>query len=128
MLDAVHNPAAVPLRQLSNELSQIAVTYRSPVELTVASDKPRVHTPRQIKQIARSISVFGFLIPIIIDEAGHVLFNEGDMGDAAYIIMEGEAEVSVRSPAGPVVVATLGRNAFLGDPWSIHRSVITRLC
>jgi DNA modification methylase len=72
-----HNPAAVPLRQLSNELSQIAVTYRSPVELTVASDKPRVHTPRQIKQIARSISVFGFLIPIIIDEAGHVLVGVG---------------------------------------------------
>src|ERR1700716_120984 len=72
-----HNPAAVPLRQLSNELSQIAVTYRSPVELTVASDKPRVHTPRQVKQIARSISVFGFLIPIIIDEAGRVLVGVG---------------------------------------------------
>ena len=65
--------ASIPLRQLSNELSQIAVTYRSPVELTVSSDNLRVHTPRQIKQIARSISVFGFLIPIIIDEASQVL-------------------------------------------------------
>src|ERR1700716_3739325 len=72
-----HNPAAVPLRQLSNELSQIAVTYRSPVELTVASDKPRVHTPRQIKQIAKSISVFGFLIPIVIDETDRVLVGLG---------------------------------------------------
>jgi hypothetical protein len=25
-------------------------------------------------------------------------------------------------------VFTALRNAFLGDPWSIHRSVITRLC
>jgi DNA modification methylase len=62
---------------LSNDLARIAVTYRSPVELTVASDNPRVHTPRQIKQIARSISVFGFLIPIIIDEAGRVLVGVG---------------------------------------------------
>jgi ParB-like chromosome segregation protein Spo0J len=36
-----------------------------------------VRTPRQIKQIARSISVFGFLIPIIIDEADRVLVGVG---------------------------------------------------
>jgi hypothetical protein len=35
------------------------------------------HTPRQIKQIARSISVFGFLIPVIIDEASRVLVGAG---------------------------------------------------
>ena len=67
----------VPLLPFSNELSRIAVTYRAPAELTVASDSPRVHTPRQVKQIARSISVFGFLIPIIIDEAGRVLVGVG---------------------------------------------------
>jgi CRP-like cAMP-binding protein len=37
------------------------------------------------------------------------------MGDAAYIIMEGEADVLVESPAGPVTVAVLGRNAFVGE-------------
>src|ERR1700730_12892247 len=67
----------VPLLPFSNELSRITVTYRAPVELTVASENPRVHPPRQIKQIARSISVFGFLIPIIIDEAGLVLVGVG---------------------------------------------------
>jgi len=62
---------------LSNELARIVVTYRSPAELTIAPANPRVHTPRQIKQIARSITVFGFLIPIIIDEAGRVLVGVG---------------------------------------------------
>ena len=70
-------PVPVPLLPFSNELSRITVTYRAPVELTVASVNPRVHTSRQIKQIARSISVFGFLIPIIIDEAGRVLVGVG---------------------------------------------------
>src|SRR5882757_7705371 len=70
-------PATVLLRPFSNDLARIAVTYRSPIELTVASDNPRIHTSRQIKQIARSISVFGFLIPIIIDEADQVLVGAG---------------------------------------------------
>jgi hypothetical protein len=52
-------PIPVPLLPFSNELSRISVTYRAPVELTAASDNPRLHTPRQIKQIARSVSVFG---------------------------------------------------------------------
>jgi DNA modification methylase len=62
---------------LSNDLARIAVTYRSTAELTIAPGNPRVHTPRQIKQIAQSISVFGFLIPIVIDEADRVLVGLG---------------------------------------------------
>src|SRR5260221_7559739 len=62
---------------LTNDLARIAVPYRSPAELTVAPGNPRVHTPRQIKQIAQSISVFGFLIPIVIDEADRVLVGLG---------------------------------------------------
>jgi hypothetical protein len=77
----------VPLLPFSNELSRIAVTYRAPAELTVASDSPRVHTPRQVKQIARSISVFGFLIPIIIDEAGRVLVGVGRLIAAAISVV-----------------------------------------
>lgn len=68
---------SVPMLPFSNELSRLSVAYRAPAELTVASDNPRTHTPRQIKQIARSISVFGFLIPIIIDEADRVLVGSG---------------------------------------------------
>jgi hypothetical protein len=67
----------VTLLKLSNELARIAVTYRPPADLMLTSDSPRVHTARQIKQIARSISVFGFLIPIIIDEGGRVLVGAG---------------------------------------------------
>src|SRR5260370_21745190 len=62
---------------LSNELARIVVTYRSPAELMIAPRNPRVHTPRQIKKMARSISVFGFLIPIIMDETDRVLIGAG---------------------------------------------------
>jgi CRP-like cAMP-binding protein len=48
-------------------------------------------------------------------EPGQILFRQGDMGDAAYIIMEGQAEVLVDTPTGPVLVATLNKNEFVGE-------------
>jgi DNA modification methylase len=65
------------LGKLSNELAKINVTYKSPDQLSIPAKSLRVHTPRQIKQIAGSIRVFGFLIPIIIDETDHVLVGVG---------------------------------------------------
>jgi len=48
-------------------------------------------------------------------DAGQVIFNAGDVGDAAYIIIEGSVEISVPTPAGPIVVNTLGRNDIIGE-------------
>lgn len=61
------------------------------------------------------LKLLAFTSERVAFEAGHVLFRQGDMGDAAYIIMEGEAEVLVDSPSGPVLVAVLGHNAFVGE-------------
>jgi len=47
--------------------------------------------------------------------AGQVLFHQGETGDSAYIVMDGAAEVSIATPSGPVVVATVGRNAIIGE-------------
>lgn len=47
--------------------------------------------------------------------AGDELFHQGDYGDAAYIILEGEADVLVDTPRGPVKVATLGKNDIIGE-------------
>jgi CRP/FNR family cyclic AMP-dependent transcriptional regulator len=64
---------------------------------------------------ASKLKLLAFTSERVAFEAGHVLFREGDMGDAAYIIMEGEADVTVNSPAGSIIVATFGRNAFVGE-------------
>jgi CRP/FNR family transcriptional regulator, cyclic AMP receptor protein len=47
--------------------------------------------------------------------SGDELFHQGDYGDAAYIILEGEANVLVDTPQGAVKVATLGRNDIIGE-------------
>ena len=46
---------------------------------------------------------------------GQVLFKQGDVGDSAYIIVEGEADVIVDSPSGPISVAVLDRNDIVGE-------------
>jgi CRP/FNR family cyclic AMP-dependent transcriptional regulator len=46
---------------------------------------------------------------------GQLLFQQGDMGDAAYIIMDGDAAVLIDTPDGPLTVATMGRNAIIGE-------------
>jgi CRP/FNR family cyclic AMP-dependent transcriptional regulator len=47
--------------------------------------------------------------------SGQVLFCQGDIGNAAYIIMSGEAEVITEGPEGEITVATLGKNQFIGE-------------
>jgi len=44
-----------------------------------------------------------------------ILFRQGEMGDAAYIIVEGTADVFASGPKGEVKVATLGANDIVGE-------------
>ena len=47
--------------------------------------------------------------------AGDALFHQGDYGDAAYIILEGEADILVDTDKGAVKIATLGKNDIVGE-------------
>ncbi len=48
-------------------------------------------------------------------ETGQNLFLQGDTADAAYVIIEGTADVLVSTEEGEASVAKLERNAFVGD-------------
>lgn len=47
--------------------------------------------------------------------AGNELFHQGDPGDTAYIIMDGEVDIAIDSPAGEIVVARMGQNELIGE-------------
>jgi len=64
---------------------------------------------------ASKLKLLAFTSERLTYNADQVLFHQGDPGDAAYIILSGEADVVVDSPAGPLVVAKLGRNAIVGE-------------
>ncbi|MBT5414026.1 MAG: Crp/Fnr family transcriptional regulator [Rhodospirillaceae bacterium] len=46
---------------------------------------------------------------------GQMMVQQGDIGDAAYIIIEGDADILIDTPDGPIKVATVGRNAIIGE-------------
>ena len=49
-------------------------------------------------------------------DAGDVLFRQGDVGDAAYILLEGDADILVDVAAGQTLkVASLGQNDIVGE-------------
>lgn len=46
---------------------------------------------------------------------GDVLFEQGDPGDAAFVILSGQADVMIDGPQGPVKIAELTKNAIVGE-------------
>ncbi|MEP4378130.1 MAG: cyclic nucleotide-binding domain-containing protein [Alphaproteobacteria bacterium] len=61
------------------------------------------------------LKLLAFTAERITYEPNQVLFNQGDVGDAAYIIVDGAAKVIVDTPDGELEVASLGRNDFVGE-------------
>ena len=47
--------------------------------------------------------------------SGDELFHQNDYGDAAYIILEGEADILVDTPHSAIKIATLGKNDIIGE-------------
>jgi DNA modification methylase len=56
---------------------RISVVYRLIASLQPDTKNPRRHSPRQVRQIARSIDAFGFNVPVLINEAGKVIAGHG---------------------------------------------------
>ena len=61
------------------------------------------------------LKLLAFMSERVAFDPGMPLFRQGDPGDAAYLIISGEAEVSAETPAGPLVLATLGANEIVGE-------------
>ena len=77
-------------------------------------------------EILRKIPLFANIEPVklklmafasqrITFQSDQSLFSHGDEGDAAYIIIEGEADILVDTPAGPLTVAKVGKNDIVGE-------------
>jgi hypothetical protein len=48
-------------------------------------------------------------------EENQAVFHQGDTGEHAYVIIEGQVDVILESAGGDSTVATLGRNEFFGE-------------
>ena len=64
--------------------------------------------PPKLKALAYVSERVGF-------DDGKIVFRQGDPGDAAYLIIDGEADIVLEGAAGPVTVAILGANELVGE-------------
>jgi CRP-like cAMP-binding protein len=61
------------------------------------------------------LKLLAFMSERVAFDDGKRLFRQGDPGDAAYLIIDGEAEIILEGPGGPIMVATLGANEITGE-------------
>lgn len=64
---------------------------------------------------ASKLKLLAFTSERVNYDPGQDLFKQGDPGDAAYIILDGEADIIVDTPGGELVVASMKKNDFVGD-------------
>ena len=81
----------------TDRAARVAVSYRPISELKPDSLNPRVHSPKQIRQIARSIEVFGFVVPILVKPSGKIIAGHGRVLAASEL---GLPEVPVMTARG----------------------------
>ena len=58
-------------------MAGLAITYKDPSQLRPRANNPRTHSAKQLKQIAASIKEFGFINPILIDDANGIIAGHG---------------------------------------------------
>ena len=61
------------------------------------------------------LKLLAYTSDVVTYRAGQVLFRRGDVGDAAYVIIQGDAEVSIATDTGDIPVAHLKDGDFLGE-------------
>jgi CRP-like cAMP-binding protein len=64
--------------------------------------------PRKLKLLAFTSERLAF-------EPGQIVFRQGAEGDAAYVIIDGCADIVVDAPLGPTSLAQVKRNAIVGE-------------
>jgi DNA modification methylase len=53
------------------------ITYHPVAHLKLDPKNPRLHTPKQVRQIARSIEAFGFNVPVLVDAQLQIVAGHG---------------------------------------------------
>jgi CRP-like cAMP-binding protein len=61
------------------------------------------------------LKLLAYTSDVITYQPGQVLMRQGDIGDAAYVIIEGDAQVTVATEGGEIPIAQLHDGDFLGE-------------
>ena len=81
--------------------------------------KDEVQTLRQVPLFAgvapAKLKLLAFASDRVSYRPGETLFHQGDPGDAAYVILEGRADILAEANGGQIKIAELTDNAIVGE-------------
>lgn len=81
--------------------------------------KDEVQTLRQVPLFAgvapAKLKLLAFASDRVSFRPGEILFHQGDPGDAAYVILEGKADILADANGGQIKIAELSDNAIVGE-------------
>lgn len=81
--------------------------------------KDEVQTLRQVPLFAgvapAKLKLLAFASDRVSYRPGEVLFRQGDPGDAAYVILDGKADILAEANGGQIKIAELADNAIVGE-------------
>ena len=61
------------------------------------------------------LKLLAFTSERVTYEPGQEICRQGDIGDAAYLVISGEAGILVDTPTGPLQIAEVSKNALVGE-------------
>ena len=64
-------------KKRTSSTSPLAIVYRDINKLQPDSKNPRIHSEKQIQQVARSIEAFGFNVPFLVDRKLRLIAGHG---------------------------------------------------
>lgn len=80
MTESLNSPSETTSLETANAKAPqgaLAIVYRPLDDLKPDPKNPRKHSPRQIRQIAKSVRTFGLIVPVLVDRDGNVTAGHG---------------------------------------------------
>ena len=73
------------------------------------------HIPMFSKIEPSKLKLLAFTSERLTFQNGQLICEQGDVGDSMYVIVEGDVDVIINLPGGPMTVASLHKNDIVGD-------------
>ncbi|MBV8565338.1 MAG: cyclic nucleotide-binding domain-containing protein [Methylobacteriaceae bacterium] len=61
------------------------------------------------------LKLIAFASERVVFAAGQIVFHQGGSPDAAYIVLDGETDALLETPAGRIALSRLGPNCIIGE-------------
>ena len=71
--------------------------------------------PMFAKMETSKLKLLAFASEMVSFQDGDIVFNNGDIADYAYVIMEGAVDIITETDKGPIVTVTLSQNQLIGE-------------